>query len=92
MYVCFVCVRTCLCVLFVICCVMLYGMVVSIVCYAGVCLCVFVVLSGCVLFERYCVCLVCKLLCDLVWFMFGVFLCLWVAVCVRLVNVFVCCV
>ena len=51
--------------MFVICCVMLYDMFVSLL-YAGVCLCVFVVLSVCVF--------VCKLLCDRVWFRFGVFL------------------
>ena len=78
MYVC-LCVRSnrCVCVLFVICCVMLYGMVVSLL-YAGGRLCVFVVLS---------VCFVCKLLCDSVRFRVGVFLWLWIVVCVMLVNV-----
>ena len=61
---------------------MLYDMGVSRV-YAGVCLCVCVVLS-----VRF----VCKLLCDIVWFMFGVCLCLWMVVSVIVVTVFGCCV
>ena len=27
-----------------------------------------------------CVCFVCKMLCDIVWIMFGVLLCLWIVV------------
>ena len=54
-----------------ICCVMLYDMVVSLV-YAGVCL------GG--LCCSKCVCFVCKILCDIVWIMFGVLLCLWMVV------------
>ena len=78
-----VCVRIGVCVLFVICCVMLYGMVASLVLCGCECVC---------FCCSKCVCFVCKLLCDIVWSMFGVFLCLWMVVCVMLVNAFVCCV
>ena len=65
-----------------ICCVMSHDMFVF---YMRVCVCS--CCSKCV-----CVCFVCILLCDVGRFIFGVFLRLWRAVCVLLVNVFVCCV
>ena len=66
------CVRICVCVMFAMCCVMVYGMVVSLV----LCVCVFVRF-----YCPKCVCFVCKLLCEIAWFMIGVFLCLCMVVC-----------